>query len=113
MSNQSVHVIKNSCFTLLLILALILLGCSENNRTKIDSELSPTEEVYTELTIESSNKPENENIELEKSNFAPENDEKQTLSEQSSTDVFEEAETNSLEVEIITEPEEEIVATED
>ena len=109
MSNQSVHVIKNSCFTLLLILALILLGCSENNRTKIDSELSPTEEVYTELTIESSNKPENENIELEKSNFAPENDEKQTLSEQSSTDVFEEAETNSLEVEIITEPEEEII----
>ena len=113
MSNQSVHVIKNSCFTLLLILALILLGCSENNRTKIDSELSPTEEVYTELTIESSNKPENENIELEKSNFAPENDEKQTLSEQSSIDVLEEAETNSLEVEIIAEPEEEIVATED
>jgi len=62
MDNKSNLIIKNSCINLLLALLLIVIlsGCSNNTGKEIDNDVSSTEEVYAELTIDSANETEGE-----------------------------------------------------
>jgi len=99
MDNQSNRVIKNSCITLLiaLVLIVILLGCSNNTGKKIDNDVSSAEEVYTELTLDSSDETEDE----EADEVYPHNDDQGTVtSGQSVNTAEEEVDFSSLDAEV-------------